>query len=615
MASVYHNRLKHTSYADLSEKYQELSSCLDDYCKNAASRIFLLIEKGLSSKLLSLADENSVFSSCVNKTFSYYRQLMDSYLNIIGTVGSLQASIITEPVRDIFSGIIAILESRLNYFNELSANGDDPIISEKNEIIEAAQNAFLENINKLFTERVQAVLNGNTQNSLRILYKGFNYNSALEFLNYLYSRIEEELYTDIHIIFNKTYADCVRRLDSMDIRRQVNFYFELLKNEYNELSIIVTKQISEIEAKASLMDAGGEEHKAVFNILTLLRETYQHTGKLINDMDECFECAVMRHFEGYSFDELKEYLYSFAYGDKALSVVWCDEESTVFNPKLNAFKAEYEIALKKCTAPALAETSLGHVIYHIKKYVTDNTMMAESLIEAFSYILEYFNENGEVLSTCENFEIIQGIYDTVKIKTDCLEENKEILGETAQSLIDSNKELIPSLSGTELEELMETGIVNWFESGSDTPDFDALLHNESFTLFLDKRKKQHDALLESLNKKSMEYKKDFLLFEISTYEEIMNYSVSRLKETENPVTLAFVAICDDAFYALTTALKRNNIAAIRPEPHDMFNAKEHEVLMAEKNEEFQKGEIIKLMNSGYKQDDFIIMRANVIAAK
>jgi len=47
----------------------------------------------------------------------------------------------------------------------------------------------------------------------------------------------------------------------------------------------------------------------------------------------------------------------------------------------------------------------------------------------------------------------------------------------------------------------------------------------------------------------------------------------------------------------------------------MFNPKEHEVLMAESNADFKKGEIVKVMNSGYRRKDLILLRANVIAAR
>ncbi|MCL2753821.1 MAG: nucleotide exchange factor GrpE, partial [Defluviitaleaceae bacterium] len=57
------------------------------------------------------------------------------------------------------------------------------------------------------------------------------------------------------------------------------------------------------------------------------------------------------------------------------------------------------------------------------------------------------------------------------------------------------------------------------------------------------------------------------------------------------------------------------IEKISPKTHEQFNAKEHEVLMAEQKEGFTKGEIIKTINSGYRYNDTIIVRANVIAAR
>jgi len=62
-------------------------------------------------------------------------------------------------------------------------------------------------------------------------------------------------------------------------------------------------------------------------------------------------------------------------------------------------------------------------------------------------------------------------------------------------------------------------------------------------------------------------------------------------------------------------LRKNNITPIRPNPQEIFNGKEHEVLVAEKQEGFNKGEIIKLVGSGYRYKDVVLMRANVIAAR
>lgn len=613
MASVEHNRSKNTSV--LSEIYKELSSVMEDYGISAASRIFHLIENGLRIKLANLAATNSVFSTCSDNIFSYCRQLMDSYTNIVNSVSALQASIVSEPVRSIFFGVVSILESRLTYFGELTTNELDPVLDEKNRIVDEACKIFSSNFHKLVDNAGLTIVRENVQNGLSLFSGGFNYNSALIYSTLINERIADELYELFYSIFAKEYSNCVLILDNMDKRRQMSFFYDLLKNEYSELSVIVTKQIFEIESKIPGIEKDGAEYNAVFAVLSLLRETYQYTGKLLSDLGECFEYARNNRLSEYTYDEFKDYLTSFISGDNVLSVAECDRVSSTFNDKLASLKSEYESVLKNRAASGLAETSLGHIIYHIKKYVSDNAMMSDSLKSAFLKIEDYYEANTGELEILKNFDIINGIYDTVKIKAQCLEENKEILNETAQTLVDSSKELIPNLSEEEIVKLKETGIKNWFESNSEAPDFDELFMSESYQLFLEKRKKQHDALLDSVTKKSLEYKKDHLLFEISTYEEIMNYSVSRLKESNDPKALEFVAVCDSTFCELISSLKRNNIVSIMPEPHDMFNAREHEVLMAEKNDGYQKGEIIKLMNSGYKQDDVIIMRANVIAAK
>jgi len=111
----------------------------------------------------------------------------------------------------------------------------------------------------------------------------------------------------------------------------------------------------------------------------------------------------------------------------------------------------------------------------------------------------------------------------------------------------------------------------------------------------------------------LKFKRETVLYEVSTYEEILLYSVSRLRLDE--AHEAAVATADETLHMLEILLKKNNIQVIRPQPHDTFNAKEHEVLMAENSPDFKKGEIIKLMNSGYRQKDTVILRANVIAAR
>ena len=118
-----------------------------------------------------------------------------------------------------------------------------------------------------------------------------------------------------------------------------------------------------------------------------------------------------------------------------------------------------------------------------------------------------------------------------------------------------------------------------------------------------------------IEKASFRFKKETLLYEISTFEEILYHSVSRLRESPMPCIAVAVNMLDETFAKLETLLTEYSIAVIRPAAHEPFNGREHEVLIAEETEGFAKGEIVKVMTSGYKYKDQVILRANVIAAR
>jgi molecular chaperone GrpE (heat shock protein) len=128
-------------------------------------------------------------------------------------------------------------------------------------------------------------------------------------------------------------------------------------------------------------------------------------------------------------------------------------------------------------------------------------------------------------------------------------------------------------------------------------------------------KKRVNAYVEKAEKLSFRFKKEVLLYEVCTYEEILTHSALRLKASPWPAMAAATVDLFAAYDRLQTILGINHIMAIHPAPHEPFNAFEHEVLMAEKQEGFATGEIIKVLNTGYKQGDKVILRANVIAAR
>jgi molecular chaperone GrpE (heat shock protein) len=118
-----------------------------------------------------------------------------------------------------------------------------------------------------------------------------------------------------------------------------------------------------------------------------------------------------------------------------------------------------------------------------------------------------------------------------------------------------------------------------------------------------------DALLQRAQKAAAGFARDAVLHEICTFEEILIHSVPRIEGTDAALCLT------QAHTELIMILKKNGIEAIRPEPHQAWNAREHEVLIAEEAEGFQRGEIIKCMGTGFRTGADILVRANVLVAK
>jgi len=111
------------------------------------------------------------------------------------------------------------------------------------------------------------------------------------------------------------------------------------------------------------------------------------------------------------------------------------------------------------------------------------------------------------------------------------------------------------------------------------------------------------------------FKKECLLYEVSTFEEIMNCSVERLRRTANADVDLFVKAADGVYAGLNAVLAKYGIEAFKPNVHDMFDGKRHEVLMAEFAEGFSRGEIIKVLNCGYIQGGEVLLRANVVCSR
>jgi len=245
---------------------------------------------------------------------------------------------------------------------------------------------------------------------------------------------------------------------------------------------------------------------------------------------------------------------------------------------------------------------------------------AETIICVFARQISFYRENsGYYLKLNEN-DIINGINETLIIKTEVLAENIAAFEETKCNF--NSGDLLFTIKERELllEELFPVLRGKFFiETDENDIIMDAFYKDAAETKAITSYYKRIEDICQKEEERAQKavkrFYKDNVLFEISTFEEILQYSVTRLRESENENVQNYVDMIDECARIIENTLKEVGIAMIRPNPHEYFNGKEHEILMAEHIEGFAKGEIIKSIASGYRLNDQILIRANIIAAK
>jgi hypothetical protein len=366
---------------------------------------------------------------------------------------------------------------------------------------------------------------------------------------------------------------------------------DLIEREWEELGTIIKVQVLALE------EANIGENTAIPSILDALRESYQQLGPVIENMQSILHSPPGKAENCITFEEFESRLLA-AQADLPQS------------PEREDFLA----ALDEETAVLLDGINTKKEAYTLQRTMGAEVLLAEEITGVFEKVVL----PDETTEAAER-EILAGIKETIEIKVQSLKESVQAFvkqgGETIRKFTDEK----PEIPDEEKKAIIAGVRAAWFEEPPQEVEISAFLdlclNGGIFAPCLERMENHVRLYTDTLEKQLTRFKREILLYEICTYEEILTHSVSRLRESKNPVVLSAVLILDDTFRALEVILKKNNIFVIRPAVKEIFNAKEHEVLVAEKNDEFEKGEIIKVMTAGYKYKEQIILRANVIAAR
>jgi len=375
--------------------------------------------------------------------------------------------------------------------------------------------------------------------------------------------------TNAYELYAEAQEQCYAQLNNLSERKMINLYLQFMKEELEILATIIKVQIQALESC--------EETDELNKFLNILREAYQRFGAASVQLNEAFHQTdeiALESVEPFEDEAIKSEITQLA-EDILTKILECE--------KIELIKQKHSL----------------------QQMLSSKTMLADEMVRIFIEMLKNWP-----VSDGEAQDILQGIKESIEIKIEGLQESIKQISEECNSIVDDlGKSFETPLFRENDDFLKEEMWQLWMEFPEDfiaaCNDLPTVLDRQNL------KEKRFANCQNNLEKKLLKFMRESALYEISTFEEILLYSVTRVKELEPEAAI----LAEDTLKSLEKLLKANGIDIIRPAPHEPFNSKEHDVLMAESNPEFNKGEIIKIMNSGYKQCDIVLLRANVIAAR
>lgn len=576
------NTINSDEYDKLIKTWNEIES---KYSKTIIEDInfnFSRLKHIFPPKMLRIFDMNSMFPSFDEKIYDYYNELILCYKEANQIYEKSKSELVSENLQKLLEGLCSVLKARIYDFEETHKvveckDADDnivnPVYFEKKIIIEDILKCFVFEIEKQKEQLIEKLDDD---------IKAFRLKS--EKINDVFEKEFKEKVIDIFSLYIKA---CAARLNDVQKREVATFYMELLKEEKEILATVIKVQVDALENQ----EQTGEEAEITQRILAKLREAYQHANKYVDSIIEDFHGIDFKTAMNFQieFDDLNEFVFieknSFESIDKIIEEF--DEKfNNVFAQIIDNLYANDDTQAKATSA------------------IENDFSLAEEVIETFSEISEISHGICERIKDDKHREIAAGILETIQIKLEILNEEKENLKESLK-----NTPVKIQQRGLKIRDSRYI-----FEMWLKEEDKENFLSREDNFLKSEISGAQKK-IIDNINKKLLQFKKEHILYEITTFEEILNYSVTILRNSGEKVIKDLIFTIDSAVQKIEQDLAEHNIKIIKPKPHEIFNGRMHEVLMAEKNEEFKKGEIIKVMNNGFMQNETVIIRANVIAAK
>jgi len=565
-----------------------------------ASHYFKCIRQEACNKLALDALVSARLGQKDEEVYNHLVYLMETYHKVV----HLFETQTENPAPELVAGLCDVLSSRLRQFEDVASGQGNPVAKEKRGIIEKAILHTTQQIEALEKAYI-------SEQDFTPLHKHILTENNDAQWQPLQASILESTLPTLQGHYKQNLHRCLTSIDDLHTRKTASYYTDLLEREWEVLGIIIQIQVRAIESVSGTTDETAQT-------LTKLREAYQQTGPIVSGFRKLMQKKPQDtpptpsiEAEDLTFSapppgelDIQPFITALIWeADKIFESLREEHLEMAHNLRLNI---DDEIALAMEIISIFEKASHGLAtplsLHEHSEPLTENTAAP----------------NEEAAANLPENPILSGITETLEIKIESLRESLDLFKSNSATLLTSLSE-IPPLTEQDLQAAATQLLAAWCAT---PPEAEAIAdfltqsrQHDPFHTYSEKFAKALESCASKTEKATTRFKKETLLYEISTYEEILYYSVSRLRESELPQIQSAVQILDETFQALETLLTSKGITVLRPAPHDPFNGREQEVLAAEEQEGFTKGEIIKTMTSGYKMGDQVILRANVIAAR
>lgn len=524
--------------------------------------IFEINKKNIKFLLLSCLMEHikieKSFALYDEEIFEIYKSIINNYKIFLDNYNNIEFDSNSQMQKNI-NGLIAVLNSQVSFFEEKDNFGINPISKEKKQII----SKYLDNI--YFD--IENLIN-NIKNDFQII------DENNQFYDYLFQNIFES--------YKINAKNCFYNINSTENRQILSYYNDILEEEKEILASIIKVQVKALEDLCQ----NDFEIELVANILKPIKEIYQFSTKRFNEHIENIKNINHNIDINFKNDEKKLFF-------EIKNILNFQNDNIV----LNNFKILLSNFFQNVKNIKISKFEL------LIKKLNQSENIFKNIKSIFIKISEFIKQNMFEYNKTDFKEILNGILESIDIKIQTFNENEQLLNNLNFQILENFKKLKNSkLSIIDFKQTLK-------EIENIQPN-EAINHIKNILFDFD-----FDNIIQTFENNLLDFQKNIILFEISTFQEIINYSVVRLRNQNNDFIQSFVINIDEYNRNINQILENNNIFVINPNPHSMFNTKEHELLMAEKSEQFKKGEIIKVLNCGYKTLDKVLIRANVIAAK